>query len=179
MHFISKGAFTLVNFARDFALSLHVLLNKNYLFSLLNVQASAKSRTKSRQCKHTLIITLVLKFGLVSWCLHFPIILFFISQQTSSTNPRRFGYRILGRHDIQHYDTQHNDTHCNGLICDTQHKRTLGINYIEQKGTQYWVPLYWVSLLLKCYAEWHFAQCRYAECRGTDFSTIIYQRHNY
>jgi hypothetical protein len=27
----------------DFALSLHVLLNKNYLFSLLNVQASAKS----------------------------------------------------------------------------------------------------------------------------------------
>ncbi len=37
-----KGAFTLPNFARDFALSLHVLLNKNYLFSLLNVQASAK-----------------------------------------------------------------------------------------------------------------------------------------
>ncbi len=34
----------------DFALSLHVLLNKNYLFSLLNVQASAKSR----QCKRTL-----------------------------------------------------------------------------------------------------------------------------
>jgi hypothetical protein len=28
---------------------LHVLLNKNYLFSLLNVQASAKSR----QCKRT------------------------------------------------------------------------------------------------------------------------------
>ncbi len=44
-----KGAFTLANFARDFALSLHVLLNKNHLFSLLNVQASAKSR----QCKRT------------------------------------------------------------------------------------------------------------------------------
>jgi hypothetical protein len=49
-----KGAFTLANFTRDFALSLHVLLNKNYLFSLLNVQASAKSHTKSRQCKRTL-----------------------------------------------------------------------------------------------------------------------------
>ena len=48
------GAFTLANFACDFALSLHVLLNKNYLFSLLNVQASAKSR----QCKRTF------KFGL-------------------------------------------------------------------------------------------------------------------
>ncbi len=47
--------FTLANFAHDFALSLHVLLNKNYLFSLLNVQASAKSRAKSRQCKHTLM----------------------------------------------------------------------------------------------------------------------------
>jgi len=47
-----KGAFTLSNFARDFALSLHVLLNKNYLFSLLNVQASAKSR----QCKRTLSV---------------------------------------------------------------------------------------------------------------------------
>jgi hypothetical protein len=46
----SKGAFTLANFARDFALSLQVLLDKNYLFSLLNVQASAKSR----QCKRTL-----------------------------------------------------------------------------------------------------------------------------
>ncbi len=34
---------------RDFALSLHILLNKNYLFSLLNVQASAKLR----QCKRT------------------------------------------------------------------------------------------------------------------------------
>jgi hypothetical protein len=50
-----KGAFTLANFARDFALSLHILQNKNYLFSLLNVQASAKSRVKSRQCKCTLI----------------------------------------------------------------------------------------------------------------------------
>ncbi len=30
------------------------MLNKNYLFSLLNMQASAKSRTKSRQCKRTL-----------------------------------------------------------------------------------------------------------------------------
>ena len=50
----SKGAFTLVNFVRDFALSLHVLLNKNYLFSLLNVQASAKSRAKLHQCKRTL-----------------------------------------------------------------------------------------------------------------------------
>ncbi len=29
------------------------MLNKNYLFSLLNVQASAKSRAKSRQCKRT------------------------------------------------------------------------------------------------------------------------------
>ena len=48
----ASGAFTLANFARDFALSLHVLLNKNYLFSLLNVQAS----TKSRQCKHTLSV---------------------------------------------------------------------------------------------------------------------------
>ncbi len=47
---MSKGAFTLANFARDFALSLHILLNKNYLFYLLNVQASAKSR----QCKRTL-----------------------------------------------------------------------------------------------------------------------------
>ncbi len=45
----SKGAFTLANFACDFALSLHVLLNKNYLFSLLNVQASVKSC----QCKRT------------------------------------------------------------------------------------------------------------------------------
>ena len=53
MLFISGGVFTLANFARDFALSLHVLLNKNYLFSLLNVQASAKSRVKSRQCKRT------------------------------------------------------------------------------------------------------------------------------
>jgi hypothetical protein len=52
---LAKGAFTLANFARDFALSLHVLLNKNYLFSLLNVQASAKSRAKSRQCKRTLM----------------------------------------------------------------------------------------------------------------------------
>ncbi len=50
---VLKGAFTLANFARDFALSLHVLLNNNYLFSLLNVQASAKSRVKSRQCKCT------------------------------------------------------------------------------------------------------------------------------
>ena len=54
----TKGAFTLANFTRNFALSLHVLLNKNYLFSLLNVQASAKlrakSRAKSRQCKRTL-----------------------------------------------------------------------------------------------------------------------------
>jgi hypothetical protein len=49
-----KGAFTLANFARDFALSLHVLLNKNYLFYLLNMQASAKSHAKSRQCKRTL-----------------------------------------------------------------------------------------------------------------------------
>jgi hypothetical protein len=46
--------FTLANFAHDFALSLHILLNKNYLFSLLNVQASAKSRAKLRQCKRTL-----------------------------------------------------------------------------------------------------------------------------
>jgi hypothetical protein len=46
----TKGAFILANFARDFALSLHVLQNKNDLFSLLNVQASAKSR----QCKRTL-----------------------------------------------------------------------------------------------------------------------------
>jgi hypothetical protein len=53
---MGKGAFTLANFARDFALSLHVLLNKNYLFSLLNVQASAKSRAKSRQCKCTFIV---------------------------------------------------------------------------------------------------------------------------
>ncbi len=53
--FVAKGAFTLANFARDFALSLHILLNKNYLFSLLNVQASAKSRAKSRQCKRTLM----------------------------------------------------------------------------------------------------------------------------
>jgi len=50
-----KGAFTLANFTRNFALSLHILLNKNYLFSLLNLQASAKSCTKSRQCKRTLI----------------------------------------------------------------------------------------------------------------------------
>jgi hypothetical protein len=48
-----KGAFTLANFTRDFALSLHVFLNKNYLFSLLNVQVSAKSRAKLRQCKCT------------------------------------------------------------------------------------------------------------------------------
>jgi hypothetical protein len=52
--FVRKGAFTLANFAHNFALSLHVLLNKNYLFSLLNVQASVKSRMKSRQCKRTL-----------------------------------------------------------------------------------------------------------------------------
>ncbi len=51
----TKGAFTLANFARDFALSLHVLLNKNYLFSLLNVQASAKLRAKLCQCKRTLM----------------------------------------------------------------------------------------------------------------------------
>jgi hypothetical protein len=54
---VNKGAFTLANFSRDFALSLHVLLNKNYLFSLLNVQASAKSRAKSCQCKCTLKTT--------------------------------------------------------------------------------------------------------------------------
>ncbi len=54
LYHIPKGAFTLANFARDFALSLHVLLNKNYLFYLLNMQASAKSRVKSRQCKRTL-----------------------------------------------------------------------------------------------------------------------------
>jgi hypothetical protein len=51
---VFKGAFTLANFVRDFALSVHVLLNKNYLFSLLNVQTSAKSRAKSCQCKPTL-----------------------------------------------------------------------------------------------------------------------------
>jgi hypothetical protein len=50
-----NGAFILANFACDFALSLHVLLNKNYLFSLLNVKASAKSRAKLCQCKRTLI----------------------------------------------------------------------------------------------------------------------------
>ncbi len=33
-----KGAFTLAIFARDFALSLHVLLKKNF-FSLLNMHA--------------------------------------------------------------------------------------------------------------------------------------------
>jgi hypothetical protein len=55
----SKGAFTLANFARDFALSLHVLLNKNYLFSLLNMQASAKLRAKSRRCKCTLMLLVV------------------------------------------------------------------------------------------------------------------------
>ena len=53
-----KGAFTLANFARDFALSLHILLNKNYLFSLLNVQASAKSRAKLCQCKRTFNVDL-------------------------------------------------------------------------------------------------------------------------
>ncbi len=57
----SKGAFTLANFARDFALSLHVLLNKNYLFSLLNVKASAKSLAKSHQCKRTLTLQIVLE----------------------------------------------------------------------------------------------------------------------
>ncbi len=57
----SKGAFTLANFARDFTLSLHVLLNKNYLFSLLNVKASAKWRAKSRQCKRTLTLQIVLE----------------------------------------------------------------------------------------------------------------------
>ncbi len=51
---LHKGAFTLANFARAFALSLHVLQNKNYLFSLLNVQASVKLRAKSCQCKCTL-----------------------------------------------------------------------------------------------------------------------------
>jgi hypothetical protein len=55
----SKGAFTLANFTRDFALSLHVLQNKNYLFSLLNVQASAKLHAKSRQCKRTLSIYVI------------------------------------------------------------------------------------------------------------------------
>ncbi len=50
---VLKGAFTLANFACNFALSLHVLLNKNYLFSLINMQASAKSRAKSCQCKRT------------------------------------------------------------------------------------------------------------------------------
>jgi hypothetical protein len=35
--------FTLANFARDFALSLHILLNKNYLFSLLNVRNHARN----------------------------------------------------------------------------------------------------------------------------------------
>jgi hypothetical protein len=53
MKLLFKGAFTLANFARDFALSLHILLNKNYLFSLLNVQASAKSRMKLCQFKRT------------------------------------------------------------------------------------------------------------------------------
>jgi hypothetical protein len=50
-----KGACTIVNFARDIALSLHILQNKNYLFSLLNVQASVKSRAKLCQCKCTLM----------------------------------------------------------------------------------------------------------------------------
>ncbi len=53
IHLVLKGAFTLANFALDFALSLHVLLNKNYLFSLLNMQASAKSHVKLHQCKRT------------------------------------------------------------------------------------------------------------------------------
>jgi len=57
LNFINKGAFTLANFARDFTLSLHVLLNKNYLFSLQNVQASAKSG----QCKCILIVNSVRK----------------------------------------------------------------------------------------------------------------------
>ncbi len=59
---LSIGAFTLANFARDFALSLHVLLNKNYLFSLLNVQASAKSCAKLRQCKHTLRLISMVRY---------------------------------------------------------------------------------------------------------------------
>ncbi len=45
--FVSYGAFTLANFTRDFALSLHVLPNKNYLFSLLNVQLV---RNRTRNC---------------------------------------------------------------------------------------------------------------------------------
>jgi hypothetical protein len=57
----SKGVFTLANFARDFTLSLLVLLNKNYLFSLLNVKASAKSRAKLCQCKRTLTLQIVLE----------------------------------------------------------------------------------------------------------------------
>jgi hypothetical protein len=64
--YLTKGAFTLANFARDFALSLHVLLNKNYLLSLLNVQASAKSRAKLHQCKHTLIEIIVKIFTTIS-----------------------------------------------------------------------------------------------------------------
>ena len=56
---LNKGAFTLANFARDFALSLHVLLNKNYLFYLLNMQASAKSR----QCKCTFKVHLHLRIS--------------------------------------------------------------------------------------------------------------------
>jgi hypothetical protein len=62
---LNKGAFTLANFARDFALSLHVLLNKNDLFYLLNVQASAKSRAKSRQCKCTFIDAFKVYFLLI------------------------------------------------------------------------------------------------------------------
>jgi hypothetical protein len=72
-----KGAFTLANFAHDFALSLHVLLNKNYLFSLLNVQASAKLHAKSRQCKRT--FSSVEKYFKFAFCTQFALGIFFIS----------------------------------------------------------------------------------------------------
>ncbi len=79
---VFKGAFTLANFACDFTLSLHVLQNKNYLFSLQNVQASVKSCTKSRQCKCTLKKKLQLhrkKIGLQSFIS--------IEQHVLDTNP--------------------------------------------------------------------------------------------
>ncbi len=63
----TKGEFTLANFARNFALSLHVL-QKKIFFHYLMCKPSAKSPAKLCQCKCTLsfyvteLITAVMSF---------------------------------------------------------------------------------------------------------------------
>ena len=59
-------------------------------------------------------------------------------------------------------DIQPNDTHNRGLICDTQHNKTvimLSAIYGECHK----------ALYAKCsYAEFHYTECHYAECNYTE-----------